>query len=615
MNTIQSLLKIGRMNSIKHGFLKEITKVTVLCLVMVASSSLVFFLLFSFSRGAGAQLRNSNSPERDFCKSRAEGVRCPFQDGVLRACEVGRCRDKVCTKEPAPIGTSCPDNDGTPCTIAGCTAAGTCDQRSRLRPEGSACVDGTPGCSGQTCRGGRCLPSSGEANPAQVAAVVVKDVEVEASLESERHVRQALAESDCCVVCADQVLEALVPTSSGPQRNEADGSLPLRRKFCGTITRYGVNDETKDPRDITINIRPAPVSPYPNFVAGLLNTAGTPLSGFEDIAKFGPPNNSFEFNLEECRRRANREEIKVKKVIHAEVTPDEHFFGADGRFLPIENNMTRCGFGSPAPNQKCLNCITGWDCKSELESANGEGAEACVYGVYAYDHGSHSASNHRVFCQSIDIGHDQPEIHPFDAIWWEHPDRKGWMFGVFQDDSNRYSFPHCGSSNGNEWSQAPRDLTFRFPFKFPRRDTAQQACLRHVRTRDLPRNAANIVRPLNVSTGEFVNPSTEAAVLTIGGRDLLRVVKEVKTERETHVRVEGRIVGNDVVGEIILRVAVGCNARAGGNCGRGANTRDSSPVTFDRLHRANPLVTYDKSDLGAGYYYAELTFECACPVR
>src|SRR5207302_2800 len=134
------------------------------------------------------------------------------------------------------------------------------------------------------------------------------------------------------------------------------------------------------------------------------------------------------------------------------------------------------------------------------------GAEACVYGVYAYDHGEHSASSHTQLCRVIDPGHDHPEIHPFDAIWWRHPERKGWMFGVFQDDSNRYSFPYCGDNNGNQWSQAPRDLTFRFPFRFPRRSAPQKACLRHVRTRNLKDNAPNIVRPMNITTGVFVNP-------------------------------------------------------------------------------------------------------------
>jgi hypothetical protein len=431
----------------------------------------------------------------------------------------------------------------------------------------------------------------GTCDPSQVAAISVRDVEVVAA---EPRVRKPTAFSDCCVVCGEQTLEALVPTPQGPQRLEA-GGLPLRRKFCGTVAKYGVNDEQADPRDIMLNILPAPVSPYPDFVAGFVNTEDTPLRG-DDIRLFGPRNpffNPVPCDVQACLRRA----ATIKgKVIHAEVTPDEHFYGADGRFLPIESSAERCG------NKKCMNCIDGWDCQSELESHGGlSGAEVCVYGVYAYDHGGHSASSHKQLCCANDAGHDRPEIHPFDAIWWRHPERKGWMFGVFQDDSNRYSSPYCGDNNGNEWSQAPRDLTFRFPFRFPRGTAPQKVCLRHVRTRNLKDNAANVVRPLNVTTGVFVTPQTEVVALTAGGQRLLEVVKESGTDRETHVRVEGRVVGADVVGQIILRVVVGTGPRAPGQ------------ALFDSLRQANGLVTYDKGDPGAGYFYAELTFGCACP--
>jgi hypothetical protein len=268
-------------------------------------------------------------------------------------------------------------------------------------------------------------------------------------------------------------------------------------------------------------------------------------------------------------------------------------------------------------SRNCAACVNSSDCQSELEPRNGNpGAEACVYGVYAYDHDSHSADSHTNLCCSKvdkDDGHDIPEIHPFDAIWWRHPDRKGWIFGVFQDDSNRYSFPHCdeSSSNGNEWSQAPRDLTFRFPFKFPRRSAPQRVCLRHVRTRKLTEDAPNTVLPVNVTTGAFVTSATEVTFITDGVHRLLDVVKELGTERETHVQVQFRIVGDDVVGQIILRVVVGCDERNGVRCGR-----FSGPInTFDSLRQTNSLVTYDKGDPGAGFFYAELTFECACPTR
>ncbi len=457
-----------------------------------------------------------------------------------------------------------------------------------------------------------CPPGTG--NPSQVAPVNAEEVEVTAAIQ---RVQQATSFNDCCWSCEDQELEAIVPTAQGPKRTETDGRLPLRRKFCGTITKYGVNDETDDPRDFTINIRPAPNTVYANFVAGVLKTEETRLSS-NDLKRFGPSASTFD--LAACLRRANDDDVKFNKVIHAEVTPDEHFYGADGRFLPIEGNLGRCGnqFDFSPAAQNCRKCISGWNCLSELEPVTGRsGTEACVYGVYAYDHGDeHRSPRHRQFCRVFDPDHDHPEIHPFDAVWWRHPERKGWMFGVFQDDSNRYSFPHCGDdNNGNEWSQAPRDLTFRFPFKFPRRSATQRVCLRHVRTRRLRDNAANTVLPLNITTGVFVTPATESTTLTIGGQRLLEVVKELGSERETHVRVQGRIVGNDVVGQIVLRVAVGCDARSGARCGPLANTAQGGRAIFDRLRQVNRLVTYDKGDLGAGYFYAELTFECACSTR
>jgi hypothetical protein len=612
MSTSQSLLKIGRVNMIKHEFLKKATKVTMLCFVMAASLALAF-LPRAVSTGAGAQQPNSNQrPDLDPCEAKEDGAACPLTGSGGRECRVGRCRNSVCTSEPVPAGTSCNDTDGSTCTIARCSAAGTCDQRSRIRPDGTPCSDGTPGCSGgQICNGGQCLPPPGVGDPSQVATVSLRDVEVSAA---DRRVGQATAFSDCCDRfpdnCDEQFLQAIVPTSDGPKPTESDTRLPLRRKFCGTVTKYAVNDENADPRDFNINIRPAAVSPYPNFVAGLVKTDATP--------RF----NSGACDLPMCLKKASDLQMDQRKflggkVIHAELTPDEHFYGADGRFLPIESSFPNCGVFPPGffpGNKKCTDCITGEDCLSELEPRDGfSGAEACVYGVYSYDHGGHRASSHPNLCCSQDATHDLPEIHPFDSIWWRHPERNGWMFAVFQDDSNRYSFPHCSDEhNGNTWSQAPRDMTFNFPFRFPRRSAPQKACLRHVRTRKLRDNAPNIVRPLNVTTGEFVNPATEVIALTVGGQRLLEVVKEVGTGRETHVRVVGRIVGEDVVGEIILRVAVGCDERNGNNCVRPSGPRDHRTTQFDSLRQTNGLVTYDEGDPGAGYFYAELTFECAC---
>jgi len=437
-----------------------------------------------------------------------------------------------------------------------------------------------------------------------VATVSLRDVQVTAF---DRQIKQKAADNDCCAGdffgltdfhdCDRQFLEAIIPTAAGPRRLKRGDPLPVRQKFCGTVTNYDINDENEDPHDFDIDIRPANVAPYPDFVAGLVKTTRT-----EDQALDCPAN--------DCLSKANTLQGKTGfggKVIHAEVTPDQSFYGADGRFLPIENTFERCGVSGLGPsNRKCTDCIDGADCLSELEPHDGRsGAEACVYGVYAYDHGGHSDAEHANLCCTIDSDHDHPEIHPFDAIWWRHPETNGWIFGVFQDDSNRYSFPHCreSESNGNTWSQAPRDLTFRFPFRFPSRSNNQGACLRHVRTRRLIDGAANTVRPLNITTGSFANFGTEIPELVIGNRRYLRVTKETGSEKETHVRVIGSIIGNNVVGEIILRVIVGCDERTGSRC----NT------SFDRLDGLNPLVRYDRGDPGAGYYYAELTFGCGCP--
>jgi hypothetical protein len=416
------------------------------------------------------------------------------------------------------------------------------------------------------------------------------DVRVEASVPVERRVRQATAFTDCCVTCEEQTLEALVPTPTGPQRKETDQGLPLRRQFCGKANRYGVNDETADPRDIMINILPSSISPNPDFVAGFVNTEETPLKG-NDLLRFGPVppfNTTSHWNLANCLARAK--EIP-NKVIHAEITPDQEFYGQDVRFLPIR------GSG---------NCSDGWDCASELEPGGGRsGTDLCVYGVYAIDHGSHSASRHTLLCGSLDPSHDRPEIHPFDAIWWRHPEANGWMFAVFQDDSNRYSFPHCDDDhNGNEWSQAPRDLTFRFPFQFSRQNTPRQFVLQHVRTRNF-NGSQSIIQPKNVMTSALVNTTSQTTSLVIGGQTLLQVVKEGGTERETLVQVEGRLVKNMVTGHIILRVAVGCDQR-NTNCVKPTGPRDHRTPLFNRLRQENGRVVYDNDDPGAGYYYAEL---------
>ena len=97
---------------------------------------------------------------------------------------------------------------------------------------------------------------------------------------------------------------------------------------------------------------------------------------------------------------------------------------------------------------------------------------------------------------------------------------------------------------------------------------------------------------------------------------MLEVLKDPRSKWETHIRVVGRIIGNDVVGGIILRVAVGCDDRTGDTrCSSPANDRDHRQTLFDRLSGLNSLVAYDKDDPGAGYYYAELTFDGTCPIK
>jgi hypothetical protein len=580
-----------------------------LCVVVAALLVFVCLVLNAGFAGVDAQ----QPPGDGQCRGKRDGSPCRIAG--LPACNVARCRASTCDPEPAPAGTSCPDTDGNPCTVARCSAEGRCDQRSRLRPDGTVCSDATPGCGarGQTCSAGKCLPTAGSGDPSQVARVSVEEVQVTAQ---QPRVEQATSFNDCCGGifhdCEEQNLEALVPTNLRPTRVERDGGLPLRRKFCGIVTKYEVNDERADPRDMNFNIRPVPGSSYVDFLRGFVQTADADYLTDQDRRLFGKG----DCDPGACLARALDPGL-TEKIMHAEVTPDEHFYGQDGRFLPIEGSTSRCVSGpfSTPTNLNCVRCIDGANCKSELEPGEGQTPqiEACVYGVFAYDHGLHKPSTHTELCCFKDSGHDHPEIHPYDAIWWRNPAANGWMFGVFQDDSNRYSFPHCreSQSNGNTWSQAPRDLTFEFPFRFPRRSAIQRVCLRHVRTTRLRDGGANIVAPLNVTTSEFAGSEAEVTALVIGRERLLELVKEPGTARETHVRIVGGFDGNDVVGRIILRVAVGCDQRTQA-CGRPTGPRDHRTPLFDRLKPITNLVQFDKDDPGAGYFYAELTFNCDC---
>jgi hypothetical protein len=434
-------------------------------------------------------------------------------------------------------------------------------------------------------------------------------VEVKARPEA---VKKPTVWNDCGLFSDDQFLEAKVPSFQPaereadipPKTREADDGYPRRRKFCGGVRRFGINDESNDPRDIMIDVYPG--AGFEHFVGGFVNTEMTPLTGTEK-KKFGNENDC---NVAQCLAAAK---ARPNKTIHCELTPAEQFYGQDGRFMPITGE----GF-----------CSDQWACYSELEplgqpekpSATAkwpQGKDICVYGVYALDHGdSHggpgSSGAHTTACCSKDVSHDRPEIHPLDAIWSRHPDpgRDGWIFGVFQDDSNRYSKPDCGGSNDNEWSQAPRDLTFRFPFSFARSSAPKVACIRHLRTRKVRietvsagfppifknvLGAPHTITPLNVTTAAQPDPLEESKQFGEGRVPLLTVVEA--HDSETQVRVDGCASGGNVSGWITLRVAIGCDTRSSAGCSEA------------RLKSLNPGGNVDAGDAGSGFYYAELTFQ------
>src|SRR5204862_2079217 len=120
---------------------------------------------------------------------------------------------------------------------------------------------------------------------------------------------------------------------------------------------------------------------------------------------------------------------------------------------------------------------------------------------------------HEQHCCSIDEGHDRPEIHPFDAVWFRTPSGNGWRFGVFQDDSNRY--------NGS-WSPAPRDLTFKFPFRFDRSSYPICARLGPARRRD----GTHVIVPVNVTTDAQPQLDPEQTELRVGDTVALQIGEE-----------------------------------------------------------------------------------------
>ena len=504
-------------------------------------------------------------------------ARCNDSDG--NPCTLGICIPDtgVCGwSEPAPNGLACPDTDGDICTVPKCQN-GSCFQLSSSLPDGTLCPD-TDGdlCTVARCQTGRCF--QGVSLPPVPSMDDPSKVEVSVRLLD---TGQPEAFSDCCNWCGLQSLEALRPTPNGPERLEADGRYPVRRSFCGTVVRYGVNDEYEDPRDIMLNMVPSPG--FEHFVKGFVNTACTQLSGVEEDY-FGVEDGYCPVGA--CRGAADDPE-RAGKCIHAELTPADQFFGQDAQFLPINGSGT---------------CGSSWDCSSALEPANDwggalppggiagqEGREVCVYGMFALDHGGHRPADHHELCCSPDPGHDRPEIHPFDALWFKHPSGEpGWIFGAFQDDSNRYSSPPCGGGfNVSHWSQAPRDVTFKFPFRFPRTQTPIKACLRHTRTTNFA-GQPHDVTPVNVTTRWMPFPLTESKTLTSGGVTVLEVVEPAGLEHETQVQLSGCVTNEEVKGFLTLRVAVGC--KDGVSC-----------AGLD-----------DPADYGSGLYFAELTFGPDC---
>lgn len=494
-------------------------------------------------------------------------LNCDDRDG--NPCTTGQCVPEQGFCQPGAVlnGLTCADTDGDRCTIARCLN-GSCSQTSSSLPNGSSCTDsdGNP-CTQASCQGGRC--NQGVDFPPVPPMDDVANVEVEARVP---HVTEVEAYTDCGICCHPQSLEALTPTLDGPARREPNGLYPKRVKFCGTAVKYGVNDENGDPRDIMINIVPKPG--FEHFVKGFVNTACTGIDSDHYCAADDADCASRETY---CR---NLSDTTEGKCIHAEVTPANQFYNEDSLYLPITSSDH--------------SCASSWDCPSYLEPqpSNGHTArEVCVYGVYALDHGpDHRASEHRRMACAAEVGHDRPEIHPFDAVWFRHPNGSpGWVFGVFQDDSNRYSYPHCGDDhNGNRWSDAPRDLTFKFPFQFPRHQTPSKVCVQHVRTLSLY-GSPNTVAPLNVTTHLVPGPLSEVHVLRdTAGLPVMEVTEPGGAEGQTQVKIEGCATATEVRGFLTVRVAVGCGTTM--NC-PGLN---------------------DSGDPTSGYYYGEIRFGDDC---
>ncbi|MGB5658444.1 MAG: hypothetical protein WBO54_03100 [Thermoanaerobaculia bacterium] len=459
-----------------------------------------------------------------------------------------------------PDGVPCPnelDRTGD-CTVPLCRA-GNCVETPE--PAGTPCrdTDGNPltvsRCEAGT---GRC-DQRAETRP-RFTSESPEDV-VAAALDP---VIQPTAVVDCGLCCESQNLEALrVPTAAEPLRQLGPGQSGQREMFCGAVVGYGVHDENADPRDILINIEPPePPSRFDDFVRGFEQT------------QCSPPG---------------------RGCIHAEITPANQFYEEDDVFLPISSDE-HCDDGG----------IGSDSCSSFLER---DRSPICVYGPYAFDHGTHKKSSHRDLNTIKDDSHDHPEIHPIDAIWWPQPAGNGWVFAVFQDDSNRYSEPYCngnggffGSNNANGWSQAPRDLRFSFPFSFPLSEAPVRANLRHIQTRNFDGQFRTVL-PLNVTTKLYTQSDEGAASrrFTTGGNVLLEVVEEDGMDLETEVGIVATVDGDQVSGTVNLRLAVGCDP----------SDPQANGCSQAILRAASPRGRHDAGDPGSGYFYGELVFESA----
>src|SRR5688572_22871121 len=92
---------------------RSITLYVVIAALLV---SLCFLLNASFT-GVDAQ----QPPPDNQCRGKQDGSLCQITGTQNQSCNVGRCRNSTCEIEPVPAGTSCPDNDGNPCTSARCS--------------------------------------------------------------------------------------------------------------------------------------------------------------------------------------------------------------------------------------------------------------------------------------------------------------------------------------------------------------------------------------------------------------------------------------------------------------------------------------------------------------